>query len=535
MTCDSAHADIEFGGLQLPSCVSSALTFPFTAVNPGTTAYSFLTIAAGNMLRAVGSPQQHAKYLIPMLEGRFFGTMNLSETQAGSSLGDITTRAILRADGLYSITGSKMWISAGEHDLSENIVHMVLAKVALPQPDGSHEVLPGVKGISLFIVPKRRVLDDGSLGASNGVTLAGLNHKMGYRGTTNCVMNFGEGGEECVGELLGGVGEGLSTMFLMMNEARIAIGFGACALGHAGYVRSLNYARERRQGRPATLRDPSSPQVPIVQHADVRRMLLVQKAYVEGALSLAMFGSLINDLIHDETLKDLDENMQMERRILLEVLTPVIKSWPSEWCLEANKWAIQIHGGYGYTRDYDVEQIYRDNRLNMIHEGTNGIQSLDLLGRKITAQKGKGLDIIVDEMMCSVVRTHEMCVLINGKDGETAVAHANALKEAVERLQSTSLALMGAGNAGNLDSMLCNSHEYLNMMGTTLIAWRWLEMELAAGVSRGCGDDSKEAFYESKLICSRYFFSHELPKTVHQANLLTSMDNINLEVADHHF
>lgn len=530
----SGHVDFELGGMQLPSCIASIFAFPFTAVNPGTTSYSFLTIAAGNMLRLAGTPEQHRKYLIPMLEGRFFGTMNLSETQAGSSLGDITTKAVRRQDGKYSIKGSKMWISAGEHNLSENIVHMVLAKVAEPQPDGSFQTMPGVKGISLFIVPKKIVRDDGSLGPSNGVALAGLNHKMGYRGTTNCVMSYGER-EECVGELLGQVGQGLATMFLMMNEARIAIGYGACALGHAGYIRSLEYARERKQGRLASVRDPSTPQIPIIQHADVRRMLLVQKSYVEGALSLAMFGSLLVDLIHDDTRVEKKQGINTERRILLDVLTPVIKSWPSEWCLEANKWAIQVHGGYGYTRDYDVEQIYRDNRLNMIHEGTNGIQSLDLLGRKISGQKGRGLEILADEIMSSVVRAGEIAAFRGGSEGDLLEMHGKLLTEAVERLVKTSHVLLDVGAAGNLDLMMCNSHEFLNMTGTIMIAWRWLEMETAAVLRTNGNCDFSEEFYQSKRLCAQYFYGHELPKTVHQANLLMSLDDVNLVVQDHHF
>lgn len=424
--------------------------------------------------------------------------------------------------------------------------------MAHKQEDGSLTTLPGVRGISLFIVPKRRVNDDGSLGESNGVSLAGLNHKMGYRGTTNCVMSYGEGEGECVGELLGEVGQGLATMFLMMNEARIAIGYGACALGHAGYIRSRDYARERRQGRLPTDRNPSSQQVPIMQHADVRRMLLVQKCYVEGGLSLAMFGSLLVDLTHDLASAGDTPTVQTEteRRVLLDVLTPVIKSWPSEWCLEANKWAIQIQGGYGYTRDYDVEQIYRDNRLNMIHEGTNGIQSLDLLGRKMTANKGQGLAIVVDEIRRSAVRACEMATL-GGPHMDSVVEHGNQLMEATERLKQTAEVLTTAGATGRPDLMMCNSHEFLNMTGTILIAWRWLEMEAAAvrclgGVKAATkeedaiGADGSVAlaareFYDSKLLCAKYFFKHELPKTVQQAQLLQSLDDLNLIVQDEHF
>lgn len=357
-----AHADFEYGGMQLPFTVTMALLFPFLAANPGTCGYSFLTISASNMLRAVGTKDQLDRYLTPMIQGRFTGTMNLSEPQAGSSLGDITTKATRRSDGKFNIKGTKMWISAGEHNLAENIVHMVLAKV---DSTGSGGTAAGVKGISLFIVPKYRLNDDGSVGAHNDITLMGLNHKMGYRGTTNCVLSYGERGD-CEGELLGREGEGLATMFLMMNEARVIIGLSAVALGYSGYMHSLAYARDRTQGRPLASKDPSSPQTAIINHSDVRRMLLLQKAYVDGSLALCMYGATLVDTLHDQGLP---LQQREDTQLLLDLLTPILKSWPSEWCLEANKWAIQIHGGYGYTRDFIVEQIYRDNRLNMIHEG----------------------------------------------------------------------------------------------------------------------------------------------------------------------
>lgn len=356
--------------MQLPSVFTNSLLLPLYAANIGTMTYPFLTIAAGNMLHKAGSAEQVRKYLEPMLEGRFFGTMNLSEPQAGSSLGDITTKAFPldsldsshskgsdsdrdEARRLYAIKGTKMWISGGEHALSENIVHMVLAKVS--DPAHPERTPSGVKGISLFVVPKFRVEADGSLGRKNGIELVGLNKKMGWRGATNCVLNYGEDeDEECVGELLGKEGEGLKTMFLMMNEARISIGIIATALGYAGLAQSLQYALERKQGRHASNKDPDSPQVSIASHSDVKRMILAQKAYVEGSLALCLLGSVLVDKDDDDT----------EAKLLLDVLTPIIKSWPSEWCLEANKWAIQVHGGYGYTRDYAVEQHCTSPRLS---------------------------------------------------------------------------------------------------------------------------------------------------------------------------
>ncbi len=355
----------------------------FQAANVGTSGYPFLTMANANLLLAHGSPEQIETWVGPMLEGRYFGTMCLSEPGAGSSLADVTTRAEPQPDGTYRLFGNKMWISAGEHELSENIVHLVLARVA-GAPDG-------VKGLSLFIVPK--VLPDGT---RNDVTLAGLNHKMGFRGTTNTLLNFGEKGG-AVGDLVGEEGRGLAAMFHMMNEARIGVGLGAMALGYTGYLKSLQYAKERLQGRaPGAAGTP----VPIAEHADVKRMLLAQKSYVEGALALLLYCSRLVD--EEKTAETADE--RDAAHLLLDVLTPIAKSWPSQWCLAANDLAIQVHGGYGYTRDYDVEQHYRDNRLNPIHEGTHGIQGQDLLGRKVVMQGGAGLLALVGAIDETIAR-----------------------------------------------------------------------------------------------------------------------------------
>ena len=370
-----ASAPESVGGMGLPHVIGTASFAFFQAANAGTAAYPMLTIGAANLLIANGSADQVDRYVGPMLEGRYFGTMCLSETQAGSSLTDITTRAEEQEDGSYRLTGSKMWISGGDHELAENIVHLVLAKI----PGGP----PGVKGISLFVVP--RVLEDGE---RNAVVLAGLNHKMGYRGTVNTVLSF----EGARGELVGEPHRGLPYMFHMMNEARVGVGLGATALGYTGYLKALRYSRERPQGRPPLGKDPAAPQVPIIEHADVRRMLLAQKSYVEGALGLLLFCAKLLD----------DEGESEDARLLLEVLTPIAKSWPSQWCLEANSLAIQVHGGYGYAREYEVEQHYRDNRLNPIHEGTHGIQAMDLLGRKVTMEGGRGLGALAQAITATV-------------------------------------------------------------------------------------------------------------------------------------
>lgn len=393
---------------------------------------------------------------------------------------------------------------------------MVLAKV---KGQGG-ETPSGVKGISLFIVPKYRVNEDGSLGAHNDVTLIGLNHKMGYRGTTNCALSYGDR-DDCEGELLGQEGHGLATMFLMMNEARIGVGLGAAALGYAGYAQSLLYARERKQGRPFASKDPTAKQVPIIQHPDVKRMLLTQKVSVEGALALCFYGShLVDKLRVGETVEGMTEE---DTHLLLDVLTPVMKSWPSEWCLEANKWAIQILGGYGYTRDFPVEQHYRDNRLNMIHEGTNGIQSLDLLARKMRQRNGRGLELLLQAMGDSADAA------LSAAAADSPLRHrAEALKTACRTLQQTTMVLLEIGSK-EPDVMISNSHDYLNMVGNIVIAWQWIKMETAAANAIQAGPNGKALlFYQSKAFMSEYYFRHELPKIETYEKLLCSLDAMNV-------
>jgi alkylation response protein AidB-like acyl-CoA dehydrogenase len=529
----SLHADHDLGGLQIPSTVTSALMIPFYAGNVGTITFPFLTIAAGNMLRKVGSRDQINRYLKPMLEGKFTGTMNLSETQAGSSLGDITTRAFKRSDGKYDIVGKKMWISGGEHHLSDNIVHMVLAKIADPKDPGKIPV--GVKGISLFIVPKKRVDEQGNVGQYNDVELGGLNHKMGWRGATNCVMNYGEN-RECVGELLGEEGKGLATMFLMMDEARITIGLIAASLGYAGYNASLKYANERRQGRNPENKDPSQPQIFIKQHADVKRMLLQQKCYVEASVALCLYVSRLVDWTHHHhhPLPNMNDPERKEAAILLDVLTPIVKSWPSEWCLEANKWAIQIHGGYGYCRDFTVEQNYRDNRLNMIHEGTNGIQALDLLGRKIKVLNG--LDPLLRAIRKTIQQVIKSSSSYSSNDDKNSIQkRAEMLENACVELEKTTKILTSAPPA----VMLANAHDYLNVTGFIVMGWIWLQQEFIA-TSQQQPQQQKTTtsseivlspeFIQGKKITSKYYFKYELPKQLAMLKVLQELDTTCLEV-----
>ena len=495
--------DTELGGLQLPTVVGNAVFGYFQAANVGTSSYPFLSIANANLLMAHGTAEQVDTYVRPMLEGRYFGTMCLSEPQAGSSLSDVTTKAVPQADGTYRLFGNKMWISAGDHDLSENIVHLVLAKV----PGGP----AGVKGISLFVVPKTVV----ETGERNDVVLAGLNHKMGFRGTVNTLLNFGEGkhlpgGQAgAVGHLVGQEHHGLKYMFHMMNEARVGVGLGATALGYTGYLHALDYAKSRPQGRPVSAKDPASPQVPIIEHADVRRMLLAQKAYVEGALALNLYcGRLLDEQATGET-----DEVRTESTLLLDVLTPIAKSWPSQWCLEANSLAIQVLGGYGYTREYPVEQLYRDNRLNPIHEGTHGIQGLDLLGRKVVMQGGAGLALLTRTMSGTTA-------LAQAAGGELAELGAQ-LATVVERIPATTMRLF---TADSIEVSLANASVYLEAVGHAVLAWIWLEQLLAA-------DGRTGDFYDGKRQAGRYFFRWELPKVAVQLTLLESLDTTTLDTA----
>ena len=496
-----AAQDYELGGMQLPYTVEAAGNAFFAKASVGIGA-GMLTSGNANLLLAHGTPRQREVFAAAEFAGRWSGTMCLSEPQAGSSLSDVATRA--EPDGAdferdplgprYRLRGHKMWISAGEHELTENIVHLVLAKI--PGPDG--RLVAGTRGLSLFVVPKRLVDAAGRLtGERNDVALAGLNHKCGWRGTSNTLLNFGEGrfrpggAAGAIGYLVGSPGEGLRCMFHMMNEARIAIGMCAAMLGMAGFEASLEYARQRPQGRPLGPqgKDAAQPQVPIVEHADVKRMLLAQKAYAEGALALELYcARLVDDR------RSGDAAAAREAALLLEVLTPIAKSWPSEWCLEGNSLAIQVLGGYGYTRDFPVEQYWRDQRLNMIHEGTHGIQALDLLGRKVVMDGGAGLALFATRVETTVRRAAQR---------PEHAAQAQALGDALERLRA---ATQGAWAGGNAEEALANATPYLQAFGHVVLAWIWLDVALALGA------DTASTLAAGKRAALRYFYAYELPR-----------------------
>ena len=506
----NATRDFEHGGMQLPNLLSQACFAHFQSANIATSSYSMLTMGVANLIEAFGNDEQKARYLQPIIDGRFFGTMCLTEPHAGSSLSDIRTKAEPHADGSYRIKGNKIFISGGDQPISENIVHMVLAKL----PDAP----PGVKGISLFLVPKFHVNADGSLGARNDVTLAGLFHKMGWRGTTSTALNFGDNGE-CVGYLVGKPHHGLSYMFQMMNEARIGVGMGAIMLGYAGYLYSLDYARNRPQGRHADGKDPTSPQISIVEHADVRRMLLTQKAYVEGAFDLGLYAARL----FDDTQTLATEEERRKALELLDLLTPIVKSWPSEFCLKANELAIQILGGHGYTREYPVEQYYRDNRLNPIHEGTHGIQSLDLLGRKVSMNNGAALK----QLMALIQATCQRASQFDSLD-----RLRQPLEQLVQRLGGVTLALLGDLLAGKVNQGLANSALYLKAFGHAVIGWRWLEQAIRAEEGLANGNPADADFYKGKLQAARYFLTWDVPSCQHELNILEARDDTCLGMHD---
>jgi len=516
----SAAQDYAIGGMQLPYTVEAAANafFAMASVSIGS---DMLTTGNANLLMAHGTALQKQVFALNEFNGRFSGTMCLSEPQAGSSLSDVATRAVpdgadYQNDPLgprYRLRGNKMWISAGEHELTENIVHLVLAKI----PDANGQLVPGVKGISLFIVPKKLVDTNGQLtGERNDVALAGLNHKCGWRGTTNTLLNFGEGkypvrGDTgAIGYLVGQPGEGLKCMFHMMNEARIGVGMAATMLGMAGYYASLDYAKNRPQGRPMTAagKNPASSQVRIIEHADIKRMLLAQKSYSEGALALALYCARLVDEQHTGAPEAADD-----ARLLLEVLTPIVKSFPSEWCLEANSLAIQIHGGYGYTRDFPVEQYWRDNRLNMIHEGTHGIQAMDLLGRKVLMENGKGLQLLAARMQATIARANPEWQ-----------AEARQLADALQQVgAATQAAWQGAEPA----QALANAVPYLQAFGHTVIAWIWLDVAQCA-----TGDTAPSV---GRRAAARYFFRYELPKIGAWLQVVSTRDSTCADVPEDAF
>ncbi|KXI30787.1 acyl-CoA dehydrogenase [Paraglaciecola hydrolytica] len=496
--------DFDEGGMQLPETIMMASAGYFMAANPSTTGYPFLTVAAANVIRNFASDKIKSSFMPRMLSGEFTGTMALTEPHAGSSLADILTTAIKTSDGEYRIKGNKMYISAGDHELSKNIVHLVLAKV--------QGAPAGVKGISLFVVPKYRLDNHGQPSERNDVALAGLIHKLGYRGTTSTVLNFGEQGD-CHGYLVGEEHQGLRYMFLMMNEARLGVGFGAAMIGYRAYQYSLVYAKDRTQGRIPPNNKPTDKAVSIIHHGDVKRMLLAQKSYVEGAMALCFYAARLVDDSH--TLED--EAQRQHALELLDLLTPIVKAWPSEYGPKANDLAIQILGGAGYTREYPVEQCWRDNRLNPIHEGTNGIQALDLLTRKLWQAQGAGLKLLQQRMQQDFSQ-------IQGPACQSLLKRLHPYIAQMAQL----IPALAQGLANDKQPiLLANASCFMNVFGQIVMSWMWIRQanvaEQAIHQTDLSGDD--QAFYRGKIQAAKYFVHWELPTIARDLSLLSELDD----------
>lgn len=506
-----ASHDHEYGGAQLPRLVELATRIIFSAAGPNVLP-TLLTEANAALILAHGTPAQRRAFALPQLESRWTGTMAMSESQAGSSLADLQTRATPDGEQFtddplgprYRLVGDKMWISGAEHTLADNIVHLVLAKV--PAVDGT---LPaGTGALSLFVVPKVMVGPDGELLERNDVRLVGLNHKLGNRGIPNTALRFGatdglRGGVGAIGYLIGREGDGLAQMFHMMNAARAEIGLLASAIGYAGFAVSLDYAKWRRQGRPRGSR--SSEQVPIIEHADVKRMLLAQKAYAEGGIALTL---RVARLLDEQEPGDGSGDSDAARRAgaLLEILTPVLKSWPSQWCLEGNSLAIQVLGGAGYTRDFPVEQYWRDQRLNMIHEGTHGIQAMDLLGRKVRQRDGESLNLLGEEVAATI-------------DRASSVGFADEAAALGSAWESVLHATEQAWVSGDPEDALANATAYLQGFGHVVLAWVHLDLAVAATCSA-----HREV--PGRLAAMRYMFVHELPRVEAWLGVVTGRDTL---------
>ncbi len=481
---NALDADPDYGGQGMPALLNLACGEMFSSANMAFQMYAGLTHGAISAIHAHASDEQKATYLPKMIEGRWTGTMNLTEPHCGTDLGLIRTKAEPQEDGSYRITGQKIWISAGEHDMADNIVHLVLAKI----PGGPD----GVKGISLFIVPKFLVNSDGSLGARNALACGGLEEKMGIHGNATCVMNY----DGATGFLVGETHKGMRAMFTMMNEARLLVGMQGYAQGSVAYQNALAFAQERLQGRDITgAKNPDGPADPIIVHPDVRRNLMDQKSFVEGARAFALWGATLIDRSHRENDADAEA--------LISLLTPVIKGFLTDKGFETTVLAQQTLGGSGFTKDWGLEQFVRDARIAMIYEGTNGIQSLDLVGRKLAMDGGKPIMAFFDMVKTFLKENEGDATLEDGFLGP--------LKQASKDLQTAAMYFMAEGMK-NPNTALSGSYDFMHLFGHVCLGLMWAQMARAAadGLERGEGDRD---FLETKIATGRYYMARQIPAT----------------------
>ena len=510
-TCPSA--DYAYGGQQFPATITYATAFIFNAGNSAATMYVGGSTGAANLIVSFGDQYLKDVYLEKLYSGEWAGTMALTEPQAGSALSDITATAKKSPDGdYYIIKGVKRFISSGDHDLTENIIHPTLVRI-----EGAEA---GVKGISLMLVPKYRLDEDGNVGEFNDVSTAGIEDKLGLKLNATATLNYGEQ-DDCRGWLLGEENKGLSHMFQLMNEARINTGSQAVSGASAAYHCAVEYARDRLQGRELTNKDPKSSPVPIIRHADVRRMLLHQKAFVEGALGLILYASNLTDKIR--MVEDEEERKRLH--LILEVITPVIKAHSSEAGFESITLALQCFGGAGYTEEVPVAQLLRDNKVYSIFEGTTGIQALDLLGRKLIMENGAAGMALMTEVGSTLVEAQSI---------ESLSEMGEKLNGLVEATSATLMELIATAQSGDVNLFLCNATPFLEAFSQMLMSWQWLTQAIVAQGALDAGQDDRE-FYEAKLSTARYYINWVTPRALSTLQTVKSQDRCALDFKESWF
>lgn len=500
--------DPDWGGQGMPRSVALAAGDYFNGANYALMMYPGLTHGAGKLVEFFGTDQQKALFLKKMYTGEWTGTMLLTEPEAGSDVGALTTTAVKNDDGTYSITGSKIFISSGEHDMAENIIHPVLARI--------EDAPEGTKGISLFLVPKFRVNDDGSLGEFNDVVCTGIEEKMGLHGNATCSLTLG-GKDECVGTLLGEENKGMRAMFLMMNEARLLVGLQGFACASASYMNAVNYARERVQGKNmASFADKDAPSVPIIQHPDVRRQLLTMKSYVEGMRSLLYYVAYLDDLV-DVTE---DEETKTKYRGIVDVLIPIAKGYVTDRAYDVCNMGMQVYGGYGYIKEYPQEQLVRDCRITMIYEGTNGIQAMDLLGRKLGMNEGRPIMDLLGEIQK---------IIAQAKENPAIAELGGKLEEALNKLGEVAMHMGTTAMSPKMLDAFAFAYPFMEVAGDVVTAWMLLWRAVIAARNLDSGAKKKDvAFYEGQVKSADFFIGVMLPQTRGKMNaILAGNDAVN--------
>lgn len=508
--CESA----EWGGQEMPSSVGLAAMNYFDGANYPFMLHCILIQGAGKLVETFGTDKQKELFLKNMLTGKWGGTMLLTEPEAGSDVGALTTKAVKNDDGTYSITGNKIFISSGETDLVENIVHPVLARI-----EGAPE---GTAGISLFLVPKIWVNDDGSLGEFNDVVCTGIEEKMGIHGSPTCSLSLGSKGN-CRGTLLGTENKGMRAMFIMMNEARLQVGVQGFSCASASYLNALNYARERVQGKSLQSTDKSAPSVPIIQHPDVKRQLLSMKAYTEGMRSLFLYIGLLEDMIKVST----DDAEKEKYHGLIDVLIPVAKGYVTDKAFEVCSTGVQVFGGYGFTKEYPQEQLLRDCKITKIYEGTNGIQAMDLLGRKLFINKGQAFKDLLEQIQV---------IIGSAKGFDNLNDLSGRLENAIAKLTDVAMHMGGSLRSEKMMTAFSNAHPFLEVTGDTIMAWMLLWRASVAQQKLNQKAKSKDvAFYEGQLKSAQFFINTVLPLSMAKMEVILADDSSVVDIPDASF